>query len=127
MNDCPQFFVDRIFALELWIVSLGDFTGLVWHSRTFGWWVSLDPSLLGPTEDWLIWAACLIISMSAIVAVVLRGKTKLHPAVISTFFLVPLSSLLMLGWSHVVGAILLVGLGFLVACVLVSRSCKLLP
>jgi hypothetical protein len=110
----------------LGLVFLGGLAGLVWHSRTFAWWVALNPSVVGPTEDWLVWAACLIISMFPIVAAVVRGKPKLHPVVISIFLVLPLFSLLILSWSHVAGTSLLVGLGFLIASVLVSRSETLL-
>ena len=106
----------------LGLIFLGRFTGLLWHSRTFGWWVPLDPFILGPTVDWLAWASCFLISIAPSVLKVARRNTKPDIVIILTSFVFPFLSLVAVSMSFYLGATLLVGSGFLAAHMLVSRS-----
>ena len=106
----------------LGIVFLGDLSGLLWHSHTFGWWVPLRPSILGVTGDWIVWAVSFLLSaLPSALALIARGK-KPDPVVVLTSFVFPLLSVLTMTWSYYVGATMLVGSGFLAAYTLASRS-----
>jgi hypothetical protein len=107
-------------------VFLGRLTGLLWHSRTFGWWVPLDPFVLGPTVDWIVWAACLLITIAPSILKIFRRIGRLDVVEILTSLVFPFSSLVVVSLSYYVGATMLVGSGFLAAYSLVSRSEPLL-
>ena len=105
---------------------LGRLTGLLWHIRTFDWWVKLSPSVLEPTADWVVWAVCFLLTLSpAIVTLVRRGVTP-DPIVVLTSLIFPSLSLITMTFSYGVGAMLLVGSGFLAGYTLISRSPSLL-
>ena len=106
----------------LGLVFLGDLSGLLWHSRTFGWWLPLRPSILGPTADWFVWAVSFLLSVVPLILTLRGGRTKPDPVVVLASFVFPLLSLLAMSRSYYVGATLLVGSGFLAAYTLVSRS-----
>jgi len=108
--------------LYLGLVMLGGLTGLLWHMRWYRWWIVLNPSLLDPTWDWVIWGASLLVMISP--SVLQFARTRAKPDVVSAlaFFVLPLLSLVVTGRSYFVGATLLVGSGFLAAYTLVSRS-----
>jgi hypothetical protein len=104
------------------VVFLGGLTGLLWHLRSFGWWMTLNPSVLGPTFDWVIWGVSFLLVVSAVAVVVARKGMRLDPVLALTSFIFPLLSLGTLAWSYIIGGTLLVGSGFLAAYALVSRS-----
>jgi hypothetical protein len=110
----------------LGLVFLGDLLGLLWHIRTFVWWIRLNPSVLGPTTDWFVWAAGFLISICPGVVALARRNLKSDPVVVLTSVVFPVFSFATMGWSYFVGATLLVGSGFLAAYTLVSRSPSLL-
>ena len=110
----------------LGLVFLGELTGLLWHSRTFGWWVPLDPSLFGRVANWLLWGVSLLASIFPSIVAVARKRANLDFVVLLTFFMLPTLSLVVFIWSYYVGGTLLVGSGFVVAYALVSRSDRLL-
>jgi hypothetical protein len=108
------------------LILLGPATGLLWHIRTFDWWVKLNPSVFGPTVDWLVWAfGFLIVLYPSIVALVHRMATT-DRAVIMTPVIFPLLSVMILTVSYSAGAAGLAGSGFLATYVLISRSRLLL-
>jgi len=109
-------------TVSLGLVMLGDLTGLLWHVRTLGWWISLNPSILGPAADWILFAAALLISISPVILALARRRMAADPVVVLTSFVFPISSLAVMSWSYDLGATLLVGSGFLAAYTLVSRS-----
>jgi hypothetical protein len=110
----------------LGLVFLGGLTGLLWHIRTFVWWVNLSPFVLGPTADWFAWGVSFLFTVSPSVAAVVRRRVTSDPVLVLTSLIFPLVSLAALSISYFIGATLLVGSGFLVAYVLVSRSEPLL-
>lgn len=110
----------------LGLVSLGGLTGLLWLVLPFGWWIKLNPFVLGPTMDWLLWSVSFLLLISPSILLLARKRTRTDPVVALTFFIFPLLSLAIVSWSHFVGATLLVGSGFLAAYTLVSRSRALL-
>jgi hypothetical protein len=110
----------------LGLVFLGGLTGLLWHIRTFVWWVNLSPFVLGPTADWFTWGVSFLFTVSPSVAAVVRRRVTLDPVLMLTSLVFPLVSLATLSVSYFVGATLLVGSGFLITYVLVSRSEPLL-
>ena len=110
----------------LGLVMLGGPTGLLWHVRPYEWWIRLNPSLLGPWADWLIWASSFLLTVSPSVLAGLRVKVKPDPVSGLVILVFPLLSLAAMSWSYYVGATLMLGSGFLAAYVLVSRSETLL-
>ena len=110
----------------LGIVFLGRLTGLLWHSRTFGWWVPLDPFILGSTVDWIVWAACLLITIAPSILKIFLRIGRLDTVEVLTSLVFPFFSLVVVSLSYYVGATMLVGSGFLAAYTLVSRSEALL-
>jgi hypothetical protein len=110
----------------LGVIFLGRLTGLLWHSRTFGWWVPLDPFVLGPTADWIVWAVCLLITIAPSIPRIFLKIGGLDTVEILTSFFFPFFSLLVISLSYYVGATMLVGSGFLAAYSLISRSEPLL-
>ena len=104
------------------LVLLGSLTGLLWHIRYYQWWIVLNPSILGPTWDWVVWGVSFLVMISP--SVLRLARTRVKPDLVSalTFLILPLSSLVVAGVSYFVGATLLVGSGFLAAYTLVSRS-----
>lgn len=108
------------------LVFLGELTGLLWHSRTFGWWVPLNPSLFGRMANWLLWGVSFLASIFPSIVAIARKRVNLDPFVLLTFFMLPALSLLVFVWSYYVGGTLLVGSGFLVTYALISRSDRLL-
>jgi len=110
----------------LGIVLLGDLCGLRWHSRTFGWWATLNPALLGTTADWIIWGISLLISLSPTVAAIARKRTIPNLAHLLACLVLVGSSIVAMTWSYMLGGTLLVISGFLVACALALRSTRLL-
>ena len=110
----------------LGIVFLGGLSGLRWHSRTFGWLVTLNPTLLGPTGDWIVWGFSLLVSLfPAVAAIAIKRTARNLVHFIACLFLVG-SSLVAMTSSYVLGATLLVVSGFLIACALVLTSTRLL-
>jgi hypothetical protein len=77
-------------------------------------------------EDWLLWIVSFVMTISPTMAPIVQRRKKPHPAVILTLLVFPVLSLAAMTWSYVVGATLLLGSGFLVACLLVLRSRRLL-
>lgn len=106
----------------LGLVFLGDLSGLLWHIRTFGWWIKLSPSLFGLTADWIVWAASFLLSISPGIAMLFRRRVRPDPTILLTFLILPSLSLAMMFWSYYVGGTLLVGSGFLAVYSLISRS-----
>jgi hypothetical protein len=106
----------------LGLVLLGGLTGLLWHIGVYAWWIVLNPSILGPTWDWVVWGASFLVMMSPSVLELARARVKPDLVSALAFFILPFSSLVVAGWSYFVGATLLVGSGFLAAYALVSRS-----
>jgi hypothetical protein len=106
----------------LGIVFAGDLSGLLWHIRTFDWWIPLAPIIVSRTVDWFTWGVSFLLSVSPAVLGLFDRRTKPDPVVILTSFIFPLFSLLTMSWSYYIGATLLVGSGFLIAYTLVSRS-----
>ena len=104
------------------LVLLGSLTGLLWHIRYYQWWIVLNPSILGPTWDWVVWGVSFLVMISP--SIPKLACTRVKPDLVSalTFLILPLSSLVVAGVSYFVGATLLVGSGFLAAYTLVSRS-----
>jgi hypothetical protein len=109
----------------LGLVFLGDLTGLLWNILPFGW-AKLNPSVLGPTADWLVWGVSFLLLISPIVLAFARRRMRATPVVVLTSFAFPFLSLVIVSWSYYAGATLLVGSGFLAAYTLVSRSETLL-
>jgi hypothetical protein len=112
--------------LFLGVVFLGRFTGLLWHSSTFGWWVPLDPFVLGPTLDWIVWAACLLITIAPSIVKIFRRINRPDTVEVLTSLVFPFFSLVVVSQSYYLGATMFVGSGFLAAYSLVSRSERLL-
>ena len=110
----------------LGIVFLGDLTGLLWHSYTFGWWVPLHPSILSQTGDWLVWGGSFLLSVLPFALALIRRRIRPDPVVVLTSLVLPLLSLLVVSWSYYIGATLLVASGFLAAYTLASRSVSIL-
>lgn len=110
----------------LGLVLLGSLSGLRWHSRTFGWWVPLNPTILGPTGDWTAWVASLLLTISPSVVPRVGRKTRWDTALIAVAFVFPLLSLMTMSWSQSLSGELLLGFGFLAAYALTSRSQTLL-
>ena len=110
----------------LGLVLLGGLSGLRWHSRTFGWWVPLNPTILGPTGDWAAWVASLLLTISPSVVPRVGRKTRWDTALIAVAFVFPLLSLMTMSWSQSLSGELLLGFGFLAAYALTSRSQTLL-
>ena len=110
----------------LGLVLLGNLSGLRWHSRTFGWWGPLNPTILGPTGDWAAWVASLLLTISPSVVPRAGGRTRWDTALVVVSFFVPLLSLMTMTWSQSFSGELLVGFGFLAAYALTSRSQTLL-
>jgi len=108
------------------LLMLGHLTGLLWHIRTFAWWIPLKPVVLGPTEDWVVWGASFLVSISPNIVAVARRRVRSDFAMVMTSFIFPVLSLVSISWSYFVGGTLLVGSGFLVTYALVSRSTTLL-
>jgi hypothetical protein len=110
----------------LGVVMLGGLTGLLWQNpRTYGraqFSIELSPSVLGPTTDWLVWSASLLLSISPSILMLARRRAKPDAVVVLTSLIFPLLSLMTTSFSYFVGATLLVGSGFLAAYALVSRS-----
>jgi len=110
----------------LGLVFLGKLTGLLWHSRRFGWLVPLDSSVIGPTADWIVWNISFLLSVFPSVLAFAQGRRKPYAILVLAFLIYPLLWLVTVTSSYYIGATLLVGLGFLVAYDLVSRSGPLL-
>jgi hypothetical protein len=110
----------------LGLVFLGGLTGLLWHIRTFDWWVKLNPSVLGPTADWIVWGVCFLLTLCPVVVALVRRRVTPELAVVLTSLIFPTLSLITMTFSYSVGTILLVGSGFLAGYTLISRSPSLL-
>jgi len=110
----------------LGLVLLGSLSGLQWHSRTFGWWVPLNPTILGPTGDWAAWVVSLLLTISPSVIPRAGRRTRWDTALVVVSFVIPLLSLMTMTWSQSLSGELLVGFGFLAAYALTSRSQTLL-
>jgi hypothetical protein len=110
----------------LGLVFLGGLTGLLWHIRTFDWWVKLNPSVLGPTADWIVWGVCFLLTLYPAVVALVRRRVTPELGVVLTSLILPTLSLIAMAFSYSVGTILLVGSGFLAGYMLISRSPSLL-
>ena len=110
----------------LGLVLLGGPAGLLWHIRTFDWWVKLSPSVLGPTADWFAWALGFLVVLSPSFAALVRLKTRADRVVFLTSVILPLLSVVIMTVSHTAGATALVGSCFLATYTLISRSRLLL-
>jgi hypothetical protein len=110
----------------LGLVFLGGLTGLLWHTRTFDWWVKLNPSVLGPTADWIVWGVCFLLTLYPAVVALVRRRVTPELGVVLTSLIFPSLSLITMAFSYSVGTILLVGSGFLAGHMLISRSPSLL-
>jgi len=108
------------------LVLLGDLTGLLWRVEVFGWSIRLNPHVVGPTADWVIWGLSFLISISPGILVSARSRTMPDHTLILAFFVFPLLSLVAANSSHLAGGTLLIGSGFIAAYALVSRSRRLL-
>jgi hypothetical protein len=106
----------------LGLVFLGGLTGLLWHIRTFVWWVNLSPFVLGPTADWVLWIVCFLLTMSPAIVALVRRRVIPELVVVLTSLVFPSVSLITTTSSHYVGTVLLVGSGFLAGYTLISRS-----
>ena len=104
------------------LVLLGGLTGLLWHIYVYKWWIVLNPSLISPTWDWVVWGASFLVMISPSFLELARARVKPDLVSALAFFILPFSSLVVAGWSYSAGATLLVGAGFLAAYALVSRS-----
>jgi hypothetical protein len=110
----------------LGLVFLGGLTELLWHIRTFDWWVKLSPSVLEPTADWVVWVVCFLLTLSPAVVVLVRKRLTPELLVVLTAVIFPSLSLISMAFSYRVGAMLLVASGFLAGYTLISRSPSLL-
>ena len=110
----------------LGLILLGGLTGLLWHIRTFDWWVKLSPSVLGPIADWIVWGVCFLLVLSPSFVALVRRVATPDSVVFLTSVVFPLSSLVTITFSQSAGATMLVGSGFLAAYTLISRSRLLL-
>jgi hypothetical protein len=110
----------------LGIVFLGAPTGLLWHIRTFDWWVKLSPSVLEPAADWVVWAVCFLLTLSPAIIALLRRRVPLEPLVALTSLIFPTLSLIAVAFSYWIGIPLLISSGFLAGYALVSRSSSLI-
>jgi len=110
----------------LGLVLLGNLSGLRWHSRTFGWLVPLNPTILGTTGDWAAWVASLLLTISPSLVSRAGRRTRWDTALVVVSFVVALLSLMMMSWSPSIGGGLLVAFGFLAAYAPISRSQTLL-
>jgi hypothetical protein len=106
----------------LGLVFLGGLTGLLWHIRTFDWWVKLSPSVLEPTADWVVWVVCFLLTLSPAVVALARKRATPQLLVVLTAVIFPSLSLISMAFSYRVGTVLLVGSGFLAGYTLISRS-----
>jgi hypothetical protein len=116
-------------SVFLGLVILGDLVGVLQHVEEpwmFGGWIKVSPSVQEWTALWVAWGACLLVSASWGIAVLARRKVRLEPVVALTFFVFPSLSLLIVLMSPNLGAVLLVGSGFLVAYAVISKSRTLL-
>jgi len=105
---------------------LGRLTGLLWHIRTFDWWVKLSPSVLGPTADWFVWGLSFLLVLSPSFVALVRRVVTPDPVVFLASVILPLLSLVTITFSPSTGATLLLGSGFLATYTLISRSRLLL-
>ena len=110
----------------LGLILLGGLTGLLWHIRTFDWWVKLSPSVLGPTADWFVWGLSFLLVLSPSFVALVRRTATADPVVFLTSVVLPLFSLFTMAFSIASGATMLVGSGFLATYTLISRSRLLL-
>jgi len=106
----------------LGLVFLGGLTGLLWHIRTFVWWVKLSPSVLEPTADWIVWVVCFLLTLSPAVVALVRRRVAPELLVVLTALIFPSLSLITMTFSFRVGTVLLVASGFLAGYTLISRS-----
>jgi hypothetical protein len=104
------------------LILLGGLTGLLWHIRTFDWWVKLSPSVLGATADWFVWCLSFLLVLSPSFVGLVRRMAKPDPVVLLTSVILPLLSLAALTYSEDAGATMLVGSGILATYTLISRS-----
>jgi hypothetical protein len=68
----------------LGLVLLGGLTGLLWHIYVYKWWIVLNPSLLGPTWDWLVWGASFLVMISP--SVLKPARTRAKPDLVLSRF-----------------------------------------
>jgi len=106
----------------LGLVFLGGLTGLLWHIRTFDWWVKLSPSVLEPTADWVVWVVCFLLTLSPALVALVRRRVAPELLVVLTALIFPSLSLITMTFSYRVGTVLLVASGFLAGYTLISRS-----
>ena len=112
-------------SVFLGLAILGDLLGILRHVEApwmFGGWIKLSPSFQEWMAQWVVWGACLLISISPNIVALARRKAGPERIVMLTFLFLPSLSLLTVYVSPHVGSTLLVGSGFLVAYTVTSRS-----
>ena len=114
------------FLIFLGLMALGGLTGLLWHIRTYDWWIRLNPTIMGSSADWALWGLSFLSTISPAMVALGRRRTMREPTLMLTCFILPLWSLLAMTLSYHVGGILLIGAGFLCTYTLISQSRSLL-